>query len=74
MQSLLKFLLLALYVHQVVPRLALETQEDYLNHLYLQVKDRPLRDGELNLLPGGNLPGFANTVRCVPESEKGAFI
>jgi hypothetical protein len=54
------------------PRMALETQEDYLNHLYLLVKDRPLRNGELNLLPDDSLPGFANTVRCVPESEEGA--
>ena len=51
-----------------------ETQEDYLNHLYLKVKDRPLRNGELNLLPDGNLPGFANTVRCVPETGDGAYV
>ena len=58
-------------LHGAAPRMPLETQEDYLNHLYLQVKNRPLRNGELNLLPDGNLPGFANTVRCVTESEEG---
>jgi hypothetical protein len=51
--------------------MALETQTDYLDHIYLQVKNRPLRDGELNLLPDDTEPGFANTVRCVPESEEG---
>ena len=54
--------------------MALETQEDYLNHLYLQVKDRPLRYGELNLLPDDSNPGFANTVRCVTESEDGTRV
>ena len=61
------------WLHRAAPRMALETQEDYLNHLYLQVKNRPLRDSELNLLPDDNLPGFANTVRCVPEREEGAL-
>jgi hypothetical protein len=54
--------------------MALETQTDYLDHIYLQVKNRPLRDGELNLLPDDTEPGFANTVRCVPESEEGMYI
>lgn len=58
-------------MQRAASRMAMETQEDYLNHLYLQVKDRPLREGELNLLPDDSLPGFANTVRCIPESEEG---
>lgn len=66
-------LLLALSWNRAASLMPLETQEDYLNHLYLQVKDRPLRNGELNLLPDETEPGFANTVRCVPESEGGAF-
>ena len=61
-------------LREAAPLMPLETQEDYLNHLYLQVKDRPLRDGELNLLPGENPTGFANTVRCMPESEEGTLI
>ena len=60
-------------MQRAASRMAKETQEDYLNHLYLQVKDRPLREGELNLLPDDSLPGFANTVRCIPESEEGIY-
>lgn len=52
----------------------LETQTDYLDHVYLQVKDRPLRDGELNLLPDDAESGFANTVRCVPEAKEGMYM
>lgn len=66
-------LLLALSWNRAASLMPLETQEDYLNHLYLQVKDRPLRNGELNLLPDETEPGFANTVRCVPETEGGTF-
>ena len=64
-------LLLALCWSPAASRMALETREDYLNHLFLRVKDRPLRNGELNLLPDDSLPGFANTVCCVPEDEEG---
>ena len=67
-------LLLAVCWEQSASRMALETQTDYLDHIYLQVKNRPLRDGELNLLPDDTEPGFANTVRCVPESEEGMYI
>ena len=69
--SLTCMLFLALSWNRAASLMPLETQEDYLNHLYLQVKDRPLRNGELNLLPDETEPGFANTVRCVPETEGG---
>ena len=64
---------IAVFAREGAPRMPLETQEDYLNHLYLQVKNRPLRDGELNLLADEDPVGFANTVRCIPESEEGAY-
>lgn len=58
-------LVLALCIFQA-DSLALEAQEEYLNHLYQRVKERPLQDGELNLMPN-ETAGFANTVRCLPE-------
>ena len=67
-------LLLAVCWKQSASLLDLETQRDYLDHVYLQVKDRPLRDGELNLLPDDTESGFANTVRCVPEAEEGVYM
>lgn len=69
--ALMVALVLLALLERTSSLMSLETQEDYLNHLYEQVKDRPLRDGELNLLPDNDNPGFANTVRCVPESKEG---
>ena len=51
-------------------RVGLEAREVYLNHVYQRMKERPLRNGELNLTPDEN-DGFANTVRGLPEVEEG---
>ena len=46
-----RFFVLALCWFHATSLLALEAQEEYLNHLYQLVKERPLQDGELNLMP-----------------------
>lgn len=63
-------LLLALACAHAASRIELQAEEDYLNRVYQRAKDRPLRNGELNLAPDES-DGFANTVRCLPEVEEG---
>ena len=63
-------LLLALACAHAASRIELRAKEDYLNRVYQRAKDRPLQNGEFNLLPDEK-DGFANTVRCLSEVAEG---